>query len=598
LTVPDGNVEGVRAALDGAVEVTSIPDPGGPAGPSRERRSQLPEDCPVEPLGILDDVAYYLDDSRQLRALPAREHSRLGVQALFGTRIELLYRDWPRVNAEGETTGWRPEKAAEALMTEAARRGVWNPMERVRGVGCWLGAAGNLILHCGDQVWVGPGGADAGGWRQPGPIDAQVYPAAPARPRFAPTRAAGGERGPAHELLALLNTWRWRRGAVDAQLLLGWIAAAMLGGALQWRPMAWITGDRATGKSTLHRLLQWVFDDAIVSVSDASGAGIWQKLGHAALPVAIDELEADEDNRRAYQIVKLARQAASGGVVLRGGADHKGAEFTARSCFLFSSILIPPMLGQDRSRIAILELEPLVAEGEVFRGPPALDRRKLAALGAALRRRLVDGWHRWDATLEAYRQACAAAGQGGRGADQLGTLGAAADLLLHDQLPSGDELEAWAAGVASASADTPDDADHQRCVAHLVTSVVDVYRGGARLVLNQWLLRAAGDARGLEPGSQVEAVEVIGTFGLRIHRDAEGQRWLAVANCHQGLAALFAGTHWAARSGAAGVWAQALRRVPGARSHGGLRFNGAYARCTLLPLEAVLLSEEGGDHAP
>jgi predicted ATPase len=33
--------------------------------------------------------------------------------------------------------------------------------------------------------------------------------------------------------------------------VLGWIAAATIGGALDWRPSLWITGDLSTGKSTL-----------------------------------------------------------------------------------------------------------------------------------------------------------------------------------------------------------------------------------------------------------------------------------------------------------------------------------------------------------
>jgi hypothetical protein len=31
-------------------------------------------------------------------------------------------------------------------------------------------------------------------------------------------------------------------------LLFGWIGAAMVGGALDWRPLAWLTGDRGTGE--------------------------------------------------------------------------------------------------------------------------------------------------------------------------------------------------------------------------------------------------------------------------------------------------------------------------------------------------------------
>lgn len=595
MSPPDGNLGAVREAVYDASPVAPPPDPAGPTTPQDEGTVGLPPDCPVEALGLDGDICYYLDVQRQLRALPAREHSRLGVLMLFGRRSDLLYRYWPRVSKEGDVTGWRPEMAAEALVAAASRRGVWNALQRVRGTGAWVGSEGQLVLHYGDAIWHGPTrGQPAGRWCEPGQEGEHVYPAAASTPRHAAERAPGGERGPAHDLLALLRTWRWRRGDLDAHLLLGWMCAALIGGAIEWRPMAWITGDRATGKSTLHQVLRLTLQ-SIVSVSDATGAGIWQRLGHAAVPVAIDELEADEDNRRAFQIVKLARQAASGGVVLRGGADHRGTEFTARSCFLFSSILIPPMLGQDRSRLAILELDPLVAEGEAFRSPPALEPQRLATLGAALRRRLLDGWPRWAATLEAYRQALAAQGHGGRGADQLGTLLAAADLALHDRPPSGDDLDDWAARLKpSGAGDQADDADHERCVAHLVTSPVDVYRGGERKVLNHWLQAAAGYLKGVD---RYEAERVLATYGLKIH--AEGtELFLAVCNSHQGLAQIFAGTHWAGRSGAAGVWAQALRRVPGARLHTGLRFAGVQARCTLIPLAAAVLPGEDGVDAP
>lgn len=143
---PDGH-DVVRLAIDNAVEVS----PPAGARPEEEEDSDgrrrrvrdgddgLPEGCPVTALGIDGDVSYYLDANRQLRALKAKDHSRLGVQSLFGSRIELLYDYWPRLDKDGNTTGWRPERAAERLMAAAARRGVWDALERVRGPGAWLG---------------------------------------------------------------------------------------------------------------------------------------------------------------------------------------------------------------------------------------------------------------------------------------------------------------------------------------------------------------------------------------------------------------------------------------------------------------------------
>ena len=115
----------------------------------------------------------------------------------------------------------------------------------------------------------------------------------------------------------------------------------MLGGALEWRPMVWVAGDKGTGKSTLQKVVKGVFGrGGLIPAVDASAAGLWQSLGHSSLPVALDEVESEEDNRRNNNLLKLARVAASGGQMLRGGSDHKQASFTVRSCFLFSSILI------------------------------------------------------------------------------------------------------------------------------------------------------------------------------------------------------------------------------------------------------------------
>ncbi|WP_022729763.1 hypothetical protein [Fodinicurvata sediminis] len=597
----------VRQTIQLAEAVAPPPNPGPPDsedGGGGERRSRkggdLPEGCPVLPLGIQGEVCWYLDAERQLRALKAKDHSRLGVQSLFGRHIAKLYDYWPRTDKDGAVTGWRPERAAESLMKEAARAGVWDVFGRVRGPGTWQDDQGHLVMHLGDAILTtGPDrGPNPDGamhhLAQPGQVGRHVYPSAAAIPRPAHRRQPPGDTGPAAQLLTLLQSWNWRRPDCDAHLLMGWIGAAMLGGALKWRPLAWITGEAGTGKSTLHDVLQGVLADAIVSVSDPTAAGIWQKLGHASLPVAIDELENDEDNRSTYKVIKLARQAASGGVVLRGGADHHGTEFQARSCFLFSSILVPPLLTQDRSRMAILELLELDRSAP----PPKVDRATMMDLGARLKRRLLDGWPRFEETLEAYRAQLTSGGHGARGSDQFGTLLAVADLMLHDHLPAGDELAVWSERLSAADIAEQDDAarDHERWLQHLLTSVVDAWRGGSKRTIGR-LVEEAAEVRQYEQHGEFDYVadanDLLGNYGLRVIRKDE-RSWLAVANSHQGLQALFHGSQWSGRSGTAGGWVQSARRIPGARWGQGclVRLGGAASRCTLIPIEAIVQQED------
>jgi hypothetical protein len=191
---------------------------------------------------------------------------------------------------------------------------------------------------------------------------------------------------------------------------------------------------------------------------------------------------------------------------------------------------------------------------------------------------MVDGWSRYGAALESYRLVLATKGHNGRSADQFGTLLACADILLYDHDPSGDDLEQWAQRLKlerPAGDSTPDEeSDHEQCLSHLLTSITDQFRGGKKEPLGMWFEQAAG----LVTGDQQEARDVLATYGLRLVSQDDAE-WLAVAISHQGLAGLFAHTHWAARSGASGVWSQSLRRVPGARNSAhSIRFHGWQGR--------------------
>jgi len=568
----------VRQVIDNSQEVLPAAPQDAEDGPPppREHEPILPAGCPVIPLGKLGNKSFYIDAIGQLRDKADTEHGRLGILDLVGTKTEFLYEHWPRRDKEGNVVGWRPELCAEKLMAAAAREGIWNPSERIRGRGAWKGGAGELILHCGDRVLQGDS------WQAPGKIGRYVYPAEPAilRPWEKPTGT--GDQQPGKRLFMLLQRWRFDRGDLDARLLLGWTGAAMLGGAIDWRPVVWITGGPGTGKSTLHKLLALIFGDALISVSDATAAGIWQKVAHSTLPVALDEFEAEEDGRGAQAKLKLIRQAASGGLVLRGGSDHSSTEFKARSCFLASSVLLPSLLPADRSRIAILKLGTLGTEPE-----PDLDPGSRRDLGRQLLRRLVDQWNRWNETLTVYRAALQKAGHGARGADVFGTLLAMADLLLHDGEPNHDFAHELAQQLDVVGlAEREDDAtDEEQILQHLLTSSLPLDGGGVRRSVGE-LVRRAHASPFLAEGS--DAAEILGTYGLKVTSE-DGKQGLAIANKHVGLARLFAGTHWAAKSGGSSVWKQALRRLPGAApSKNGVRFAGALCRATVLPISLVL----------
>ena len=143
----------------------------------------------------------------------------------------------------------------------------------------------------------------------------------------------------------------------------------------------------------------------------------------------------------------------------------------------------------------------------------------------------------------------------------------------------------------------PDVRDGIRCRDHLLSQAVDPERNGTRRSVAEWI-ELASQPSGLERGADYDiAVRMLGLLGLRVVYK-NGHNYLAVANQHSGLNGIFAGTHWAGKSGATSVWVQALRRLKDAKpSAQAIRFGAYTSRATLIPLSEILTKEPDGDHS-
>jgi hypothetical protein len=558
------NLHLIEGALDSAKPAPKVgrhrPAPGSDI--EEPELPFLPAGCPVEPLGKLGQICYYLDEAKQLIGLDPQKHGKQHIRCLFGRKSHLCDEYWPRYSdksgGDGKPiiTGWKPEVAADLLMRACAQRGIFDPQGKVRGTGAHRSDDGELILHCGDKIFItGP----HSGYVDPGLIAGYVYPAGQARPRPDPSEqdSAAGEL-----LLTDLRAWNWQRELIDPMLLLGWIGCAMVGGALDWRPHTWITGSSATGKSTLQKLLRALFDGAALTTGNATEASLRQLLKQQTLPVFFDELEAQEDNRKNTGVIELARLASSGEQALRGGQNHEGHEFTVRSCFLFSSILLPPLLTQDRNRLAILELEPI----EPGKAAPTIDLAELRQRGRQIRKRMVDHWHRLDNLVDRYKTALAGVGHSGRSQDQFGTLLAIADLLLYD-VADADTVRDWTEKLRpeTLSEKATELPDEEEIVQRLASSFLQT-RGGDEPEPIARHIRAALQPDGDKYRDRLE------NFGLRVveakatdkgigaHKPQPGtpsaELYLAIANSHVALNKIFAETRWSQ-----GTWTQSFGRV-------------------------------------
>jgi len=521
-----------------------------------DRVTGLPPRCPVTPLGKAGDTIYVLDTLGEVATLKAGSSGKGPIGYLFGGRSGYLEWAWPRFGKAAKgmprpVVGWEADDARQALVDACSWKGVFDDVDRVRGRGAWANTDGSLIYHAGSKVlWCGQ-------WKHPGELGDWVFPAR--TPIMAP-QAGPAEPGDVQHLQEMLETWNWTRGMLDARLLFGWIAASLIGGALDWRPMVFLTGDAGTGKSTLQKLMGAVIGRGLVSSVNTTGPALYQRLKHDVVPVSVDELESEADTRVADVVIKLVRTAASGGKISRGSSDGVAREYECRSAFVLSAINHPPLNGQDEQRLAILALRPIekAAVDGLFEG---VDPQKI---GKALLRRMIDGWPRWARTLKAYRKALIeVGGHTGRSADQFGPMIAAWHIALHDEDPSAEALAYWveALDISSLKETNGQAPNWRQCLNHLVDVQPEALRSYQNKSLAGYIeqFRDRNDLENLTLRAKDLGLAVSFPKGAADHW--ENAR-LFIPTTHPEVSKLFAGTQWAGRPGAGGVWASALLQAP------------------------------------
>jgi hypothetical protein len=572
-------------------------------------RNGLAPGCPVGVLGKEGGILHLTDSMGQLRSMPAEKLSQKTVQELVGNRQLWLYWAFPRYNKDKQVVAWRNELFVEMIAAAAHRRGLWSPVDRVRGLGMWCDPAGRLLFHAGDAVFRENKLDDRFTPDDPGELDGAFYPARPALP--APfSQIVTAKTNPAIDLFRNLQTWNWERPFIDPFLLMGAVAAAMFGGALAWRPTTFVVGDAGTGKSHLNRWLAGIFGRAMHTTKDATGPSIYRLAGFDSLPIAIDELEANkDDNRRVMDVLKLARLAADGAKIYRTAQDGGVSEFTVHGSFFFSAINMPPLFTQDYSRMIVLELRQL-SEGATRKSAPNVTNPQI---GPMLLRRLMDEWHRFGACFDAYAAALAKGGHASRGQDTFGTALACAHLLLGEEaldalgLPY-ENLDQWGEWLAPNKVPALASASSNwlQCVRTLMTSRVEVWREGHRKTVTAVL--EALEQGGPDGLSIKEARTWLHQAGLGIADKWRAQLGyvLAVPHSSDQVAALLKGSVFGGQ-GSVGVWAGALRQAPpevvlrpenpvfeGKRGFDVIKIDGFPHRCSLVSLSGLKKAMEGG----
>jgi hypothetical protein len=523
--------------------------------------AHLPEDCPVRPLGYDGERRFFVDTAGQIFNTDGKAMGVERLQILFSGHEPFLNWAWPSFSKDRVVTNFKAEEARRDLYAACYERGPWSQTEQVRGRGAWLDDRGRLVLHCGEKLYIP---ADDDPIQGTGELGEHFYVRRPRaiEPSDLPVE---GKDNPAVDIVEVLRSWNFVRGDVDVMLFVGWIGVALMGAALDWRPSIFIVGDAGSGKSELNRLLKSILGRFMITTTNATSAGLYQLVGHDALPIGIDELEGEDGQAQAEQIIKMARDAASGSMRIRGGANHQGVEFQARSTFMFSAINPPPIPPASMSRLALLQLRPLI-NGKA-KAPTLPD---VETIGAKLLRRVADHWGTFPKLYEAYRAVLGEHGHDSRGQNTFGTFLAAAHLLLGDEgmeaakLPW-EELYHWGRMLAAdaapeVSGKTPNWA---KCIDEILTSQVDAWNKGERRTIGQILDAVQQQAENGEELGIGKANELLAIAGLKmLPKGFAGPGYgLCVPVNGKDINKLMVDSSWGGK-GSNGSWGWALSQAP------------------------------------
>lgn len=520
---------------------------------------------------------YQPHDSGQVVRLGRAAHTSTNLVSIAGLPF------WEALFPSKMGVNWTA--AASSLFQMQNRVGMFDP-DCIRGRGAWW-EGGKPVLHLGDRLL----------------LDGESHSLRRHGSRFHYQRSTALE-GPkdaeplsdeeAAQVWHLAERFHWDVPA-SGQLVAGWVVLAPICGSLRWRPHIWLTAAAGSGKSTLmERFVAALLGDmCLIPMGNSTEAGIRQKLRGDALPVVMDESEANEriDQQRIQSILTLARVASSESraSTFKGSPGGEVSTFRVRSMFLLASIATGLKQGADRRRFAQLTLRnpsdmPDEARAAHWR---ALDRDLESVITPEFAQRLLARTLRLVPVIKQSIAVLTTVGARVLGSqalgDQYGTLLAGAWHLQSSEVISEQRAEEllsasdWA--PYQEELEIPDERRLlNRILQHQIRVEVD------RSATNRTVLELIGTChQGMDvenptsPVPPATAGAVLARHGMKV---AGGQ--LLVSNSAEALGKILADTAWGNN------WAGVLLRLPKASKQPSQWFPGiGQSRAVALPVEGL-----------
>lgn len=242
--------------------------------------------------------------------------------------------------------------AGSILMSRCYDAGYFQ-IDNERGRGVYLDD-GRVVAHLGPTLIVDNVPIN------PAKLNSEFY--YPVRPKLLTSRNVA----PLTDLEGKLLRTIFRNIAWDnpfyAELMGGWIATAMICGAMPWRTHFWLQGPSGSGKSWIvNNVVAPCFGNiAFQPLGNSSAAGIMASLGRDARPVIFDEAEGKgiHGTARRDMIIEMMRYSSSegGGNVVKGTSSLSSVSFRVAAQYFLASIGVGISEVADMTRTVVGKL--------------------------------------------------------------------------------------------------------------------------------------------------------------------------------------------------------------------------------------------------
>lgn len=571
----DGNFDGEGPVAPAPAPVNYEPiatDPGDEEAAEEDENelgayvNPAVEECPVVPLGHYGDKIVFATPEGEIRHVAASKVGAMLRPDIFASEKGAAFLTYWR----DKKHKFHPVLATIWLVRKCRDAGYWDQNRTTRSLGVWPGEGKSVVLHLGDEVWTISGKevvkksiADmmrvrTGALYRIGPPAAR--PAKPAK-----VDSGAWFRG-------ALSLWSFEpighAGLSGADIIAGWVMAALLGGVAPFRGHLVVYGPQGAGKTTLillvHALCSAIAGEVMNSFSEA---GFRADISGMARPVFLDETEASANAHGpgpVEQAIVVLRRMSTGDGSRRkqGGGEGGGATTqTAIGAAMLGAITPPKLESADGSRIIELRLRPLPTPAKDDAEVSVDMDAQLEALTAEARRlapamlgRAVLGASRYRADVAMIKAALRRTGESPRSADLVAMVAAGLRLLRHDK-PLDDagadaEVLFWAPLLAQRQAAEVVTNVGADALAHLMAHETSVHRQDRKMSIGLMVERfVAGDR---------EFLEMLKGYGLQVWEESDGRiwesddggpqgrpgPWLIVANNHPQLKKIFDPTRW------------------------------------------------------